>query len=216
MRKCFENNNYLEKEVVLNIRVSKDFDEDMERRIDEALADVLYKLGCELIDSKEYRDVTVPDIQNVDISKLFFRGYDDTEMPVQIFFGYAVPKEQIQDLASFWGYKGELCKDIDIVLDLLSTYECPVEAVLTFTDNEQRWVDLRSTVNHMDQLIPIIEHAGTDRAAEAFKLYKEIVEFATPNLPKQPLSSQIQSAAAHTEKQLNAAEKDVNNRPPQR
>lgn len=58
MRKGFENGNFEGKEVVLRIRVPKGFDEDMERKVDEALADTLYNLGCELVDSKEYRDVT--------------------------------------------------------------------------------------------------------------------------------------------------------------
>ena len=216
MKKSFENNNYLEKEVDLNIRVPKSFDEDMERRIDEALANALFDLGCELVNSGEYEDVSIPHIQNVDMSRLSFRGYDDTEFPLQFFFGYDVPKEQIQALASFWGYKGSLCQDIDIVLDLFYPEACPVEAVLTFSDNEQRWVDLRSTGNLLDQFISIIEAAGTACSAEALKRYQEIVGEQPSNLPKEPLSSQIQSAATHAEKQLNAAEKDESRRPPQR
>lgn len=58
MRKDFLNGSCVEKELTLTIRVPQTFDENMKRRIDEALSDTLYNLGCELVDSKEYRDVS--------------------------------------------------------------------------------------------------------------------------------------------------------------
>ena len=57
MRQKFREDGCLEKEVTLIIRVPKDFNEELEHQIDEKLADTLYDLGCELVDSKEYRDI---------------------------------------------------------------------------------------------------------------------------------------------------------------
>lgn len=188
MRKEFNIENSLEKEVVLTIRVPKDFDENMERRIDMALSDLLYDLGCELVNSSEYRTISVPDIQHVNLDLLKFRDYDDTGMPLQFFFGLEEPKERLRALASSWGYKGELCKAVTICLDLYSLEECPVEAVLTFEDNDERWVDLRSKNNYLDKLISLVENAGTVRSNEALALLSEF---------KPSLESQIQSAANH-------------------
>lgn len=56
MRKDFTDNNSKEMEVVLKIRVPENFDRDMESRIDEGLANALYDLGCELVDSSPYMD----------------------------------------------------------------------------------------------------------------------------------------------------------------
>jgi len=215
MRKEFQNNNYLEKEVVLNIRVPKNFNEDMERRIDEAFADLLFDLGCELVDSSEYRGVSFPDIDDIDFSKLYFRDYDDTGDPLQFFFRYNVPTAQLQETATRWGYKGELCCSIDLCLDLFSPDECPLEAVLTFYDNDQRWVDLRSKGNYLDQLRPIIERGSNERAREALQLFKEISDLQDTPPAKVSLSSQIQSAAAHADKKQNA-EKDGNIHLPER
>lgn len=57
MRKEFLNKGYQEKEVSLVIRVPDNFDEDTEKQIDQTLADALYDIGCELVDSKEYKDI---------------------------------------------------------------------------------------------------------------------------------------------------------------
>ena len=57
MRKGFTEENSKEMEVVLKVRVPVGFDRDMESKLDEALADTLFALGYELVDSKEYRDV---------------------------------------------------------------------------------------------------------------------------------------------------------------
>ena len=58
MRKEILDANYVEKEVVLTIRVPRDFDHDDERMLDDEIAALLFKQGWELVDSKEYRDVT--------------------------------------------------------------------------------------------------------------------------------------------------------------
>lgn len=187
MRKDFNIENSLEKEVVLTIRVPKNFDENMERQIDEAFSEVLFELGCELVNSEEFRNVSAPDIQHVNMDMLKFRDYDDTGIPLQFFYGLEEPKDQMQALASFWGYKGSLCKDIEICLDIYSLEECPVEAVLTFEDDEQRWVDLRSKTDYLGKLISLVEDAGTERAKEAIELYNEFKPF---------LESKIQSASA--------------------
>ena len=60
MRKYFLDGNFLEKEITLHVRVPDNFDEEMESKIDEALADTLYNQGCELVDSKEYKDIGAP------------------------------------------------------------------------------------------------------------------------------------------------------------
>lgn len=173
MRNGFTIENSLEKEVVLTIRVPKNFDEDMEHRMNEAFCNVLFDMGYELVNSEPYCDSSTPDIQHVDLNILKFRDYDDTDIPLQFFYGLEMPRDQVQALASYWGYKGALCKDIAICLDIYSLEECPVEAVLTFEDDDQRWVDLRSNVNHLDKLISIAEHAGSERAREALELFKE-------------------------------------------
>ncbi len=49
---------YIEKEVVLTIKVPQDFDHEDERMLDDAFADILERQGWELVNSKEYRDVT--------------------------------------------------------------------------------------------------------------------------------------------------------------
>lgn len=186
MRTGLNIENSLEKEVVLTIRVPKSFDENMERQIDAAFSDVLFNLGCELVNSEEYRNTSVPDIQHVNYMDLKFRDYDDTDIPLQFFYSLESSKEHLQALASFWGYKGDSCRDIEICLDLYSLEECPVEAVLTFDDNEQRWVDLRSKTDYLGKLISIVENAGTERAKEAMELFKEF---------KPSLEAQIQSAS---------------------
>lgn len=214
MRKEFENNNYLEKEVVLNIRVPQNFDEKMELRMDELFADVLFDIGCELVDSTEYRDVSIPDIEDIDFSMLYFRDYDDTGEPLQFFFGYNVPPAQLQKTVTLWGYKGDLCCDIALCLDLYSPDVCPLEAILTFNDDDQRWLDLRSHRNYLEQLRPIIEHAGNKRSREALQLFQEIAPLQEPSHAKDSLTSQIESAAAHADKNGNTSEKDVNTRPP--
>lgn len=58
MRKDFLESSFCEKEVVLTIRVPKDFDHDDERMLDDEIAALLSKQGWELVNSKEYRDVT--------------------------------------------------------------------------------------------------------------------------------------------------------------
>jgi len=58
MRKDFLDGNYAEKEVTLTIRVPSDFDREDERMLDDAISDLLYKNGYELVDSKEYRDIS--------------------------------------------------------------------------------------------------------------------------------------------------------------
>lgn len=58
MRKEFLDGTYTEKEVVLTIRVPKDFDHDDERMLDDEIAALLFKQGWELVNSKEYRDLT--------------------------------------------------------------------------------------------------------------------------------------------------------------
>lgn len=63
MRKDFLNGDYAEKEVVLTIRVPKDFDHDDERMLDDEIANLLFKQGWELVDSKEYRDVDHASLQ---------------------------------------------------------------------------------------------------------------------------------------------------------
>ena len=55
MRKEFLDGDFLEKEITLTVRVPGSFDDAMEHRIDEALSDTLFDLGCELVDSKEYK-----------------------------------------------------------------------------------------------------------------------------------------------------------------
>lgn len=191
MRKGFNIENSLEKEVVLTIRVPKNFDETLEHRIDEAFSNVLFDLGCELVNSEPYRNTSVPDIQHIDFDMLKFRDYDDTDIPLQFFYGLDTPKEQLQALASYWGYKGAFCKDVAICLDIYSLEECPVEAVLTFEDDEQRWVDLRSNVNYLDKLISLVEHSETERAKKAMDLFKEY---------KPSLEVQLQSASTRTTK----------------
>ena len=51
MRKGFTEENSKEMEVVLKVRVPVGFDRDMESKLDEALADTLFALGYELVDT---------------------------------------------------------------------------------------------------------------------------------------------------------------------
>lgn len=64
MRKDFFDGNYAEKKVTLTIRVPSDFDREDERMLDDAISDLLYKNGYELVDSKEYRDIS-PERENI-------------------------------------------------------------------------------------------------------------------------------------------------------
>lgn len=57
MRKGFTEENSKEMEVALKVRVPRDFGGELERRVDEALADVMFDFGCEMIDVGVYRDV---------------------------------------------------------------------------------------------------------------------------------------------------------------
>lgn len=52
-----EQDDFIEKEVVLRIRVPKDFDREDERMLDDAFASILENQGWELVDSKEYRKI---------------------------------------------------------------------------------------------------------------------------------------------------------------
>lgn len=65
MRKDFLDGNYTEKEVALTIRVPKDFDREDERMLDDAFADLLYKNGYELVNSKEYRSTELLSVHRV-------------------------------------------------------------------------------------------------------------------------------------------------------
>ena len=112
--------------------------------------------------------------QLIDFEKVVFRDYDDTGMPLQFFFGYEITPEQRQSLVSSWGYRGDLCTDVEFCLDLYTLNTCPLEAVLTFSDHEQRWVDLLEQGDYLKPFLDIVNRAGTERAQEALKLLEEI------------------------------------------
>lgn len=176
MRKSFSTDNFIEKEVALTIRVPATFNKQLEQKIDAAFADALFDLGCELIDSKEYTGGLTPLNILIDFDKLRFQDFDDTGFPLQFFYAYEADKEILQKLVSGWGYKGEIVKAVTVCLNLCEPKSCPVEAVITFTDNDERWVDLYDAGPCLGPLIDIVEKSDSSRAPEAFNLYKEYLQ----------------------------------------
>lgn len=96
MRKGFTEENSKEMEVVLKIRVPQDFDETLEARIDEALADTLHNLGCELIDSKEYKDVVGSRANDFSLDD--FRAMVKEELELNGVSSYGLTKEEVDGI----------------------------------------------------------------------------------------------------------------------
>ena len=132
--------------------------------------------------------------RKIEFDKLVFHDYDDTGMPLQFFFGYNLPKEQLKDQVFAWGFRGDLCESVELCLDLYTPDICPLEAVLTFTDGEQRWVDVLEKTDSLDDFMQVIKNTDTPRAKEALQLFEELC--VEQGKGKPALDEQISSAAA--------------------
>ena len=123
--------------------------------------------------------------QEIDFSKLAFRDFDDTEAPAQFFFEYEVPQEQMRELVGYTGYRLDLCQEFTLVLDVFDRESCSLEAVLTFTDGDERWVDVATSVDDLDTFVEIVRKADSDRAREALKIMGEIIGELEREVPEQ-------------------------------
>lgn len=141
MRKGFTEENSKEMEVVLKIRVPVSFDEMMESRIDEALADTLFQLGCELVNSREYSDLG-----------------EEFERPRSVHFSMddmraMIREEVVTNGVSIYGMTGE---EVDVMrvdaesIDVLAEYMD--KAMFQFDGNEYRALEFVFEQNFVDVL----------------------------------------------------------------
>lgn len=118
--------------------------------------------------------------QSIDFLRVAYRDYDNTGVPLQLFFGYEPPEEVRKAFMSALGYKSDECVDVELCLDVYEPGACPIEVVLTFADGDQQWVDMPSSDALLLPLMQIVESCSGERAAEALQLVREIV----PEIPR--------------------------------
>lgn len=141
MRKDFLDGNFLEKEITLHVRVPDNFDEEMECKIDEALADTLYELGCELVDSKEYKDIA----NEIARPRSVHFSMDDMQAMIR--------EEIVLNGVSIYGMTGE---EVEVMrvdsesIDVLAEYMD--KAMFQFDGNEYRALEFVFEQNFVDVL----------------------------------------------------------------
>lgn len=111
----------------------------------------------------------------IDFSRVSFRDYDDTEVPLQVFFGYRASPAEQEELVGSVGYRREDCRDFELVLNVYNEDHCPLEAVLTLVHGDQRWEDVAEFSDQLDAFLDTIRNSDSERAREVMGRLKELL-----------------------------------------
>lgn len=97
----------------------------------------------------------------LDYTKLSFNEIDNDDIPVQVFYGYSLNKDQINTFLAEYATceevpEGVSVQAIEICLSVYTQGDYKLEACCTDTDIEQYWVTIAEQFSCADQFFQLI------------------------------------------------------------
>jgi len=97
----------------------------------------------------------------LDFTKITFNELDDTDKPYQVFYGYELDQNGIDDLLRIYADDKDIPEDaivqnIELCLTCYSRHDYKLEACCTDINNKQYWIELSFRLTNCDEFIKII------------------------------------------------------------
>lgn len=97
----------------------------------------------------------------LDFTKITFNELDVTDKPYQVFYGYELDQNGIDDLLRIYADDKDIPEDaivqnIELCLTLYSRHDCKLEVCCTDINNKQYWIELIFRLTNCDEFIKII------------------------------------------------------------
>jgi hypothetical protein len=97
----------------------------------------------------------------LDFTKITFNELDVTDKPCQVFYGYELDQNGIDDLLRIYADDKDIPEDaivqnIELCLTFYSRHDCKLEACCTDINNKQYWIELSFRLTNCDEFIEII------------------------------------------------------------
>lgn len=112
----------------------------------------------------------------LDFSKVDFRDFDDSALPVEFFFDYHADKEQLDDYVRGLGYRADICQKVSFCLSMASLDDVLVSAILAFDDGEERSVELNHSNKDIESFIAVMEACKGTRGLNALLAFDNFVD----------------------------------------
>ena len=107
----------------------------------------------------------------LDFTKMTFNEIDETDVPLQIFYGYDLNKQEIKNFLDIYATAEEVPEDvsiqkIELLLSVYAKHNFKLEACCTDSNNNQYWVEINLQFVNADEFIRLLP----DCAKEILKL----------------------------------------------
>ena len=97
----------------------------------------------------------------LDFTKMAFNEINETDIPLQIFYGYDLNKQEIKNFFDTYATveevpEGVSIQKIELLLSIYAKHDFKLEACCTDSDNNQYWVEINLQFANADEFIRLL------------------------------------------------------------
>ncbi|MCM1178674.1 MAG: hypothetical protein NC347_00320 [Clostridium sp.] len=95
--------------------------------------------------------------KGIDESCIFYMGLDNDCKPLQLFFGYDISSDKtLRDFTDNYTVKNMEIQSIELCVSVYSKTDNKIEAVITYDNGEQDWIDIAEHTSSISGFIDIM------------------------------------------------------------